>query len=152
MARASLKLEKIIAPVVTALGCEFVGCEQVAQGTQIILRIYIDEPGGITLDHIERVSRQVAAVLDVEDPISGRYNLEVSSPGMDRPLFTLDHYQRFIDHQVKIRLRTPIDGRRNFKGLLKQVENEKITLQISDQASIELALNDIDKANLVPEF
>ena len=91
-----------------------------------MLRVYIDSENGVGVDDCAKVSRQVSGVLDVEDPISGEYTLEVSSPGMDRPLFKLSQYQDYIGHVVQLRLRMPFDGRRKFKGVLNGIEDEDI--------------------------
>ena len=113
------QLHDLVQPSVEAMGVELWGVEYLSQGRRSMLRIFIESDKGITVDDCERVSRQVSGVLDVEDPIAGEYTLEVSSPGADRMLFTLDQYQRFIGEQVSVRLRAPFDWRRNFKGLLK---------------------------------
>ncbi|MCL7571001.1 ribosome maturation factor RimP, partial [Pseudomonas aeruginosa] len=107
------QLQALLAPVVEALGYECWGVEFISQGRHSVLRVYIDRPEGILIDDCEAVSRQVSGILDVEDPISGEYTLEVSSPGMDRPLFTLEQFAKHAGEQVKIRLRSPYEGRRN---------------------------------------
>lgn len=143
-------LQEVIAQAITLLGYEFVGSE-VIQGKGRLLRIYVDSPKGIAIADCERVSRQVSAVLDVEDPFHGHYELEVSSPGLDRPLYTLEHYQRFIGQQVKVRIHTPQNGRRNFQGTLQAVNADAITV-VGDGETWQLPVADIDKANLVPRF
>jgi ribosome maturation factor RimP len=143
-------LQEIIAQAIISLGYEFVGSE-VIQGKGRLLRIYVDSLNGISVSDCERVSRQVSAVLNVEDPFHGHYELEVSSPGLDRPLYTLEHYQHFIGKQVKIRLRTPQNGRRNFQGTLQAVNVDMITVT-GDGETWQLPFADIDKANLVPQF
>ena len=105
-----------------------------------LLRIYVDSANGVNLDECAKVSRQISAVLDVEDPIQGHYYLEVSSPGIDRPLFTIDQCQGYLGKPVAIRLRVPKAGRRNFTGTLVQVENEQISLQLDDQADAGICL------------
>lgn len=104
------QLQALLAPVVEALGYECWGVEFISQGRHSVLRVYIDRPEGILIDDCEAVSRQVSGILDVEDPISGEYTLEVSSPGMDRPLFTLEQFAKHAGEQVKIRLRSPYEG------------------------------------------
>ncbi|RLA05073.1 MAG: ribosome maturation factor RimP [Gammaproteobacteria bacterium] len=143
------QLNKMLAPVVEGLGYEFVGLEYKPVSGQSVLRIYIDQEQGINVDDCAKVSRQISAVLDVEDPISGEYTLEVSSPGLDRPLFHADHYQQFQGAKVKCKLRMPFDGRRNFTGKLLESNETTITLSI-DNESVELFIDDIEKANLVP--
>lgn len=149
--KALTTVEQLIEPVIAALGYEFVGVEYSPQGRQSLLRIYIDNPDGITVDDCERVSRQVSAVLDVEDPIQGQYRLEVSSPGLDRPLFTLEQFSRFVGKTVKLRLVAPKEGRRNFSGTLKQVDNESVMIE-QDGEDLALPFGQIDKAHLVPEM
>ena len=152
MGPKELRLLDLIEPTVASMGYELVGVEYLGQGPHSRVRVFIDQPTGINLDDCERVSRQVSALLDVEDPIHGQYALEVSSPGLDRPLFKLEHFVRFVGHQVKLRLRQPRMGQRNFKGQLVAVADETIDLVLDDGNTIKLAFRDVDKANLVPEF
>lgn len=147
------KLSQLLAPTVESLGYELVGVEYLAQGKHSTLRIFIDSPDGITLDDCSRVSHQVSGVLDVEEPIHGQYNLEISSPGLDRPLFVPEHFQRFAGHKVKLRLRRPVDGKRKLVAVIDHVEGEQIFVkEVDAQEMHTLEMSDIDKANLVPEF
>jgi ribosome maturation factor RimP len=114
------------------------------------LRIYIDKDP-ITVEDCEKVSRQIASLLDVEDLITNRYTLEVSSPGMDRPLFTLDQYNQYKGEKITLRLRLPLDGRRNFKGFLGGIEGEDILLTTEDKEFI-FPIQIIEKANVIPSF
>ncbi len=151
MRQAPANIQSLIEPAVAALGYELVGAEYLSQGRHSLLRIYIDSEDGITLEDCERVSHQVSGILDVEDVIHGHYSLEVSSPGLDRPLFTLSHFKRFIGKQAKIKLATPIDGRRKFNGVIRAVGDNQVVLEM-DAEEIELPFNAIEKANLVPEI
>jgi ribosome maturation factor RimP len=146
-------LEALIRPVVEGMGYQFWGMEYLAHGKDSVLRIYIetDAEAGISVDDCAKVSRQASAILDVEDPITGEYNLEVSSPGMDRPLFELTQYEQFIGSIVSVRLRVPFDGRRKFKGQLVSLEGEDIVLRV-DQEEYLLPIDLIEKANVVPQF
>ena len=144
------QLNKMFAPVVEGLGYEFVGLEYRSGSSPALLRIYIDHDNGIGVDDCAKASRQISAVLDVEDPIKGEYTLEVSSPGLDRPLFVAAHYQKFIGEMIKCKLRMPFNGRRNFTGRLLEANEKSITLSI-DNESIELFIDDIEKANLVAQ-
>lgn len=144
-------LDQIVEPVVSGLGYELVGTEFLPQGRHSLLRVYIDQPNGITVEDCESVSRQLSAVLDVEDPIPGNYTLEVSSPGLDRPLFTLEHFTRFLGCRSAIRLRTPVEGRRKIVGVLKNVENEVVTVA-TEEKDFALPFDLIEKANLVPDL
>ncbi len=149
--QADERLQRLLEPVVKMLGYELVGIEYFPTGHHYILRVYIDKEAGVTLDDCEIVSHQVSALLDVEDPIRGQYTLEVSSPGLDRPLFTAEHFRRFSGKQVKLRLSTPLNGRRNYKGRLQGLDDGKVMLEV-DGARVDLPLEDIEKARLVPEI
>lgn len=151
MASRQEQLQALIAPVVASLGCELWGLEYLTQGKYTTLRLFIDGPEGVTLDDCEKVSRQVSSVMDVEDPIEGEYTLEVSSPGMDRPLYTADQYARYVGEQVNIRLRLARDGRRKFKGTILSVEGEDIRLAVDNQEYV-IAADAVDKANIIPRF
>jgi len=142
---------ELLEPVVAAMGCELWGMEFASSTRYSTLRIYIEKEGGVLLEDCERVSRQVSTVLDVEDPISTEYTLEVSSPGMDRPLYTLDHFSRFSGEEVNIRLRTPYEGRRRYKGLLVGIEGEDVIVRCDDEEYL-FPIDAIDKANVVPRF
>lgn len=152
--RVSSKLEQLqamLAPVIESLGYQCWGVEFISQGRHSLLRVYIDHANGILIDDCEIVSRQVGAVLDVEDPISSEYTLEVSSPGMDRPLFTLEQFARHAGELVKIKLRSPFDGRRNFQGLLRGVEEQDVVVLVDDHEFL-LPIDLIEKANIIPRF
>lgn len=148
---AVAEIRAAIEPTIVALGYELVGCVYVPKPQRSLLRIYIDSPRGIMVADCERVSRQVSAVLDVEDLIAGSYALEVSSPGLDRPLFTKAHYERFKGARVHIQLHVPLDGRRNFTGFLQDVVGEKIVVKV-DEEILDFPLDNIAKANLLPEL
>lgn len=142
-------LVELLAPIVQGMGYELVGAE--FDGHQRVLRVYIDRPEGITLDDCSAVSYQLSGVLDVEDPIPGRYQLEISSPGMDRPLFELEHFERFKGEMVRMQLSRVLDGRRRFKARLQGVEGQEVLLLDEDQI-IRIPYDMIDKARLSPEF
>ena len=144
------KLTELISAPVEALGYELVGIEFV-RGRTSTLRIYIDSEDGINVDDCADVSHQVSAVMDVEDPITVPYNLEVSSPGLDRPMFTADHYVRFTGEEVSLVLRMAVQNRRKWQGIIKSVEGEMITVAVEGNDEV-FALSNIQKANLVPHF
>ncbi len=150
---AKLKqLEEILRPVVEGLGYELWGIEFRSRGHDSMLRIFIDDAeNGISIEDCEKVSRQISGVMDVEDPIQTEYTLEVSSPGMDRPLFRLEHYQEFVGHTAKIRLRMAFEGRRKFQGLIKGVEGDEVVIVVDDHEYL-LPFDSIDKASIVPAF
>ena len=141
----------MLQPLVEDLGYEFVGLEYTGQSNNAVLRIYIDHELGIDLDDCGRVSGEVAALLDVEDPIAGQYNLEVSSPGLDRPLFTLEQCARFAGEQVQITVFAPVEGRRKFKGRILSVTGDTLNID-QDGAEIALDFSNIAKARLVPDY
>jgi|SRR5699024_4822953 len=145
------QLQGMLTPVVEALGYNCWGVEFISQGRHSVLRVYIDHENGILVDDCETVSRQLSAVLDVEDPISNEYTLEVSSPGMDRPLFTLEQYAAHVGEQVKIKLRSPVEERRNFQGLIRSVEDQDVVVQV-DEYEYLLPIELIEKANILPNF
>jgi ribosome maturation factor RimP len=151
MQRNQTQLWDLLEPVVTGMGYELVEIEYNPGSRHGLLRLYIDHEDGIVLDDCTDVSHQVSALLDVEDPIAGRYNLEVSSPGMDRPLRGIKDYERFTGEIVKIKTGMAIDGRRNFKGRLCGVEGDEISIECDGQQFL-LPLASIEKARLVPEF
>ncbi|MCB1648467.1 MAG: ribosome maturation factor RimP [Gammaproteobacteria bacterium] len=149
MSSHETRIVELIQPTVEALGVELWGVEYLIQGKYSVLRVYIDrQDEGVTIDDCERVSRQVSGILDVEDPIPGEYTLEVSSPGMDRPLFHLEQFARFAGEPASVRLRTPVEGRRKFKGVIQSVSDDSVTLLV-DGKEYQLPAVAIDKANLV---
>ncbi|MDH3990955.1 MAG: ribosome maturation factor RimP [Gammaproteobacteria bacterium] len=143
------ELAKLLEPTVERLGYELVDLEARLGGKGGLVRVFIDKPGGIDLDDCETVSRAVSALLDVEDPVPGNYNLEVSSPGLDRKLTKVDHFQRFEGETVKVQMRIPIAGRRRFRGTLVSSDDENIVVDV-DGESHSLPLKTIDTARLVP--
>jgi len=151
MGLSDAKLTGLLQPLIEELGYEFVGLDHRSNPKNPVLVIYIDRPDGITVEDCERVSREVAALLDVEDPIPGHYNLEVSSPGLDRPLFTLEHFERFSGEPVQLSLFAPLGGRRKFKGRILGTENGKVRLD-QDGTEVELEMGNIAKARLVPDY
>lgn len=152
MAVADIKLRQLLQPVVEALGCELWGLELQSGGKTKLLRIYIDRAEeGVGIEDCERVSRQSSAVLDVEDAINGEYILEVSSPGMDRPLYELSQYEQFIGEDISLRLRFPYEGRRNFKGRLTGVDGDEIIVVATDHEFL-FPVEGIEKANVIPRF
>ncbi len=145
------KLNELIQPLVEDLGYEFVGLEYNSNPKHSVLRIYIDKEEGIAIEDCELVSRETAALLDVKDPIRSQYNLEVSSPGLDRPLFTPSHYREFIGEKAQVSLFAPLDGRRKFSGPIVSADETAVTI---DQDGSEVALNfdNIVKAKLIPDY
>lgn len=146
-----LKEWQLIEPVVSSMGYELVAIERLRQAKHETLRVYIDKPEGINVDDCAAVSHQLSGVLDVEELISRAYDLEISSPGLNRPLFKMEDFQRFTGQDTKIRLIMPLDGRRNFKGTIIGVEGNNVLVQV-DQQRFELPFDQIEQARLVPEI
>jgi ribosome maturation factor RimP len=148
---SSGKLTDLLQPLVEELGYEFVGLERSSNPKNPALVIYIDTDEGIAVEDCEKVSREAAALLDVEDPIPGHYRLEVSSPGLDRPMFTLEQYERFKGEVVKITLFAPQEGRRKFRGKILGAGNGQVRVD-QDGVEVTLELSNVAKARLVPDY
>ena len=143
-------IEELLLPGAETLGLELVAVE-LSGGDTSIVRIYIDTPNGITVDDCARASRQFSAILDVEDPISNKYTLEVSSPGMDRPLAKPVHFKAVVGQDVKIKMATLVDGRRRFTGELVEATEEFAVVEVDGEQS-ELPYSDMDRARLIAVY
>lgn len=144
------ELARLLEPTVVQLGYELTDLEVRVGGKSGVVRVFIDRPEGIGLGDCEKVSRAISALLDVEDPVPGHYDLEVSSPGLDRKLTKIEHFQRFTGETVKVQTRLPIAGRRRFKGTLVSADDEKIVVEVDGEPH-SLALTAIHTARLVPD-
>ncbi len=142
-----IEIEQLIQPTVESMGYELWGCEYLAQGKHSLLRIYIDKPGGIGVEDCEQVSWQVSALLDVNDPIPGNYSLEVSSPGIPRPLFHSKHYLNYVGLEVQIKLYKPVLAQRKFVGTIVSADEDTLVLMI-DKEQQHFLFSNIVKANL----
>jgi ribosome maturation factor RimP len=151
MKQAPEHLADLLEPVIEGLGYECVGIEFNPHPKHGLLRIYIDSPNGIVLDDCTKVSHQISGVLDVEDPIAGEYQLEISSPGTDRPLFKIGQFQRFIGKAVKVQLYAPVNQRKRITGVILGVDGENILLE-EDGQNFSIPFQAISKARLVPEY
>ena len=151
MATLEQNLQEMLQDAVEDLGCELWGIECQRAGRFMTVRLFIDKEGGVTVDDCADVSRQVSAILDVEDPIADKYNLEVSSPGLDRPLFTLPQFERYIGQDIAVHLRIPVMERRKWQGKLGRIENDMVTLIVDGQEQV-LVFGNIQKANVVAKF
>ncbi len=149
MDQNSHQISALLRPVIGTMGYELLGVE--LRGGQSLLRVYIDRPEGITVDDCERVSHQISALLDVEPLLPGTFTLEVSSPGMDRPLFEADHYQRFSGERIRVKLAVPLAGRRNVSGVLRGLREDQVILD-TGQGEVAIPLAQIESARLVPDF
>ncbi len=145
------ELVKLLEPAIERLGYELADLELRTGSGDGIVRVFIDKADGIGIEDCEIVSRQVSAILDVEDPIPGNYSLEVSSPGLDRTLTKPAHFQRFMGQDVRVKLRFPLSGRRNYRGALKSADDEKIEVEV-DGESHSLPIATIESARLVPSL
>lgn len=162
MTDKATEISNLLAPTVASLGVELLGVEYLPSPGGATLRLYIDMPEGtppgedgeprmVGIDECEAVSREVSAQLDVEDPISGNYTLEVSSPGIDRPLFTASQFARFAGESAKVTLKLPQDGRRRLQGRIEAVEGDVVTF-IIDGTPFVASVGNIEKARLVPDW
>ena len=142
---------KLLEPAIERLGYELVDIELKLGGRDGMLRVYLDKVDGIDIEDCETVSHQVSAILDVEDALSGHYTLEVSSPGLDRTLTKPAHFERFMGEDVRVKLRFPLEGRRNFKGALKSADEKQIEIEVDGQ-SHSLPLTMSESARLVPQL
>ncbi len=145
-------LAQIFEPVIQSMGYELVGIEFSGGSQHGTLRVYIDRESGVNIDDCAAISHQISGILDVEEPIQQAYDLEVSSPGVDRPLFKLEDYERFTGCTAKIKMAVALDGRKNFKGELQGVSQPRYVKIEVDGKGYELPLSDIAKANLVGEI
>ncbi len=145
-------LTQIFEPVVESMGYELVGVEFNAGNGHGTLRVYIDREQGVNIEDCASISHQLSGLLDVEEPIKQAYDLEISSPGIDRPLFKLADFERFIGKIAKIKLLVGVQGRKNFKGRLQGVTDAKLINIEVDGESFDLPYSDIARANLVGEF
>jgi len=144
------ELRKLLEPTIERQGYELSDLEANLGGKGGVVRIFIDHPDGISLEDCEKVSLAVSAILDVEDPLPGQYSLEVSSPGLDRKLTKVEHFQRFVGETLKVQTRFPVEGRKRFRGTLVSSNNENIVVEV-DGTSHSLPLATIDTARLVPD-
>lgn len=149
MQQVSSDVRELVEPIVSGLGFEYVGALLGQAEGGLTLRIYIDSPNGIDVDNCGDVSRQVSATLDVVEPIKGHYTLEVSSPGLDRPLFGLDHYEKYVGERVKLRLGAHAMGRRRFTGSLQSVDGNVVVVDV-DGELYDLDFDDIESGQLAP--
>ena len=146
------ELNALLTPLIGDLGLELVGIEFSPGRGGSLLRVYVDAPGRpVTIDDCERASREISALLDVNDPVAGRYTLEVSSPGLDRPLFTPEQFARFVGQAVKINVNLPLDGRRRFHGTIRDVEGDRIVIE-QDGEPVTIAHANVAKARLAPDY
>lgn len=151
MAKVSEQIETVVGSAVAAVGYELVGAELAGPPRAPLLRVYIDAPAGVTVDDCARASHQIGGALEVENIFAGRYILEVSSPGLDRPLFRAADYARFAGEEARIRLRLPLEGRRQLTGRIGAVHEDAVEIVEAERTWL-LRLDDIAGARLKPKF
>jgi ribosome maturation factor RimP len=149
--RTRAELRKLLEPGVAATGFDLVEVELAGSHHHPTLRVYIDSPAGVNVDDCARVSRQLSALLDVEDPLPGHYTLEVSSPGLDRPLVKPEDFMRYVGETIKIKMQQPMLGRRNFSGRLVDVTADHVVIEV-DKERFDLMFEGMERARLVPRL
>ncbi|HRE32620.1 MAG TPA: ribosome maturation factor RimP [Candidatus Berkiella sp.] len=145
------KWHDLIGPVIQGTPFELVGVECVGGGKHTVVRIYMDKQGGITIDDIVELTRQISVIFDVEEPIKGQYTLEVSSPGLQRPLFLPTHFHNQVGQKITVRTSHALGNRQNFKGTLVKADDDGIEMVVDEQ-NISFQYNDIDKAKVLPDI
>lgn len=151
----SERLTELLDPLVETLGYELVLLQFNPHRGSASLQLFIDAPGGVTLEDCARVSREVAARLDVDDPIPQAYRLEVSSPGLDRPLVKPAHFERFAGSVAKVQLVAPLpggNGRRKYQGVITGMRGDEVVLATAEAGTVHLPLSQIERARLVPDY
>jgi ribosome maturation factor RimP len=143
------QLAELIEPTIEMLGYELWGLELISPNRRPTLRVFIDSPTGVTVDHCADVSRHIGGILDVEDPFIGEYTLEVSSPGIDRLVFKREQFDSYEGEPIEIKLRMPFEGRRKFRGWFRGLEGDDLIVQVDDHEYL-LPLNSVDKARVEP--
>lgn len=143
------QIEEYIRPVLEDMGYELWGCQYLTQGRRTLLRIYIDSPEGIGIQDCEQASLRISSILDVEDPIAGDYSLEISSPGIPRPLFYAEQYQRYLGCEVEIKLTRAFEGRKKYTGCIAMADTDNLVLTVEEE-KLTFPFSSIAKANLIP--
>lgn len=142
------RLEGLFRPVIETLGYSLWGVELTGGGGRRLVRVYIEAPGGVSVEACAMVSRHLSVLLDVEDPVPGSFNLEVSSPGLERPFFTFEQAAGAVGETVEVQLREPLDGRKNFKGRLEAAREDELHLTVDGRAAV-LPWSLVKKARLI---
>ncbi len=146
------RVAELVAPVAQSAGIELVDVQFAAEHGRKVLRIFIDKPGGVTIDDCGSISSELAVALDVDDFIPGRYSLEVSSPGLDRALNKIDDFARFVGSKARVKTTLPIEERRNFRVTIKAVEGDAVCIEDSTGRIWKIDIGKIESANIIAEF
>ena len=141
-------IEKALAPAIAGIGCELIFSEVGRVGSRVVLRLFVDKTNGVTIADCEKVSREVEPILDAEDFFSGQYLLEVSSPGLDRPLRNTD-FARYIGQRARVELKLAKENRRKLVGVIEKIEGESVVLILEKELRFTIELSEIKKANLI---
>ena len=146
------KLQGILKSTVASIGYELWGYEFRSQSGGPLLCVFVEKDTGVLVDDCSRINRQLRAVLEVETNLGDQLTLEVSSPGIERTLYCLSHYQRYLGHRVKVRLARARDNCRNFIGVIEDIDEEEKVVIATEQETLHIALPEIEKARLLVEF
>jgi ribosome maturation factor RimP len=146
------RIGQIAASVAERSGIEFIHCQIAGSKRNPTVRLFIDKPGGVTLEDCAEMSREVEAVLDKDDFIPTSYVLEVSSPGIERELFKLAEYERFVGHDARIKTKQPINGQRNFAGKISAVNGDNIEFNDRTSGRVSIPFESVAKANLMADL
>jgi ribosome maturation factor RimP len=147
------KIWALAEPVVLTAGLELVDVQYRPEGGRAVLRLLIDRPsGGVTIDELARISREIGHILDAHDAVPGRYHLECSSPGLNRPLIRPEHFQRAVGQRIYVRTRVPVGGRRQFHGILAGAEGDSFAIDDPDAGTVAIAIGDVERANVEYDF
>jgi ribosome maturation factor RimP len=145
-------LEALLSPSVSAMGFEWWGCEVMTFGRMPVVRIFVEGANGITVGECQKVSRQIQAVMTVENAMAGDFRLEVSSPGLDRQLFSVEQLKRYIGRSVKLKCKEMVEGQRQMTGILQTIHDNDLDLKLVDGRDVKVAFDNIIRANLIPEL
>ncbi len=145
-------VRELVTPILDSLSLSLFDITYQKAGKRGLLRIFIDKEGGVTLDDCQRVSREVGAILEVKDVVPGSYNLEVSSPGINRPMRHESDYERYTGSKLKIRLYAPLENRKTYIGLNRGIDKGILTLEITPEQILRIPITDIARANLEVDF
>ncbi|MGL1931402.1 MAG: ribosome maturation factor RimP [Desulfotalea sp.] len=143
------KIEACIGPILQSMDTELADLQYRNEGQGWVIRVFIDVEGGVSLDHCAKVSREISTILDIEEVLDHAYHLEVSSPGLERPLKTKEAFQRFIGKKAKVKLHQPVNEQKTYIGIISQVEGEQISLSENDKIIVTFEFENLNKSRLI---